>query len=312
MSSGCGSGQSTTAQTYPTKPITVIVPFGAGSSSEIMARVIGEEVAKVLGQPLVVEARPGANGAIGSGVVAKSAPDGYTLLFTASSTYALNPNLMKDIPYDQIKDFVPVAAIARNPWFLIVPAKSPFQTVADIVKFGQEHGDRLTAGYWQSYVLVMMTAFGKAAGIAIRPVPYKGAVEAQTDLVAERLHILFTDTTGAKPLVDAGTARVLAAVTAQRASAFPQTLTLSDLGYPVVISPTIFAVFAPANTPRPILDTLNAAFSKVVDDAQTVRDRMKTLGMEPVTMSVAEIDSFVKSELPRWAKMIADAGLQKE
>lgn len=300
-----------TSQPYPNRPLTFVVPFGAGGGTDVIARVMAEQLRDELGQSIVVEARPGANGAIGSGVVARAAPDGYTLLFTASSTYSLNPNLMKELPYDQTKDFVPVAAICRNPWFLLVPAGSPFQTVADVVKYGKENPDRLTAGYWQSFGLVTTSAFGKAAGIQLRHVPYKGAVEGQTDLVAERLNMIFTETNGAKPLVDAGSVRLLASTTAQRSMSFPNAPTLTELGYPVVTE-TMFAVFAPAATPMPVLERLNAAFDKVISSSAMVRDRMKTLGMEPTTMTLAEADAFVKSELPRWGRLIAEAGLQRD
>src|SRR5262249_4393575 len=125
------------AQNYPTKAISMIVPFGAGGGTDVVARTVSDELGKALGQSIIVEARPGANGAIGSGVVAKAPADGYTLLFSAQSTYSLNPNLMKELPYDQLNDFVPVATIGRSPWMLVVPAKSPHKTVGDLIKFAK-------------------------------------------------------------------------------------------------------------------------------------------------------------------------------
>ncbi len=185
--------QGALAQTYPTKAIQIVVPFGAGGGTDVNARTVSEVVSKDLGQQIVIESRPGANGAIGSGIVAKAAPDGYTLLFTAQSTYSLNPNLMKDLPYDQIKDFVPVAAISDSPWYLTVSADSPFKTVEDVIKFAKANPDQLTAGFWQSTVLVTTVAFSKTAGFQMRRVPYKGATEAYTDLAAGRLQIAFAD-----------------------------------------------------------------------------------------------------------------------
>lgn len=303
--------QQAAAQAYPTKGVTLVVPFGAGGGTDIITRVIAEDLGKELGQTITVDPRPGANGAIGSGVVAKAAPDGYTLLFTAQSTYSLNPNLMKELPYDQIKDFTPITTISRSPWMLVVPANSPFKTVEDVIKAAKEKPDTITTGFWQSSVLVTSTVFEQAAGIKLRKAPYKGAVEAQTDLLAERLNILFTDTAGARPHIEAGKMRVLATTTAQRSSLFPNIPTMTERGFPVVTD-SMLAVFAPANTPKPVIDKLNAAFGKVVNTSKAVRDRMGQLGMDPSPMSQPDTDKFVRTELTRWGDMITKAGLQKE
>lgn len=298
------------AQNYPTKPITFIVPFGAGGGTDVSARTVADVVSKELGQSIIVESRPGANGAIGSGIVAKAAPDGYTLLYTAQSTYSLNPNLMKDLPYDQLKDFIPVATISDSPWYLVVGADSPFKTVEDIVKFAKANPDKVTIGFWQSTVMVTGVAFGKVAGIQLRRVPYKGAVEAATDLAAGRLSMLFGDTS-VIPMIESKKLRILAVTTKKRSQLFPDVPTTTELGYPVVSS-SAAAVFAPAGTPRPIVDKLNAVLSKAVNSSQVVRDRMKSVGQDPLAMSVGEVDAFVKSELTRWGQMIADAGLEKQ
>ncbi len=176
----------------------MIVPYGAGGGTDVLARAVSEELSKALGQPVVVDARPGANGAIGAGVVAKAPADGYTLLFAGSSVFSLNPSLMKDLPYDQLNDFVPVANIGGSPYMLVVPADSPFKTVDDVIKAAKAEPGKLTYGHWQSFVLVTAEAFARATGIELRKVPYKGAVEAQNDFLGGRLNILFTDTLGAK------------------------------------------------------------------------------------------------------------------
>ncbi len=298
------------AQAYPARQITMIVPFGAGGGTDIIARGVSEELSKALKQPIVVEPRPGANGAIGSALVARAAPDGYTLLFTASSTYSLNPNLMKDPPFDQLKDLVPVASIGRSPWMLAVPAASEFKTVADVVAFGKANPGKLAFAFWQSSVLVTGETFGQLAGIQMRKVPYKGQVEATTDFLGGRLPILFTDTAGARPQVDAGTMRVLAVTTVKRSSSFPDVPTMREAGLDVVTD-SMLAVFAPAGTPRPVLDKLNAEISKIIETSEPVRARLRQLGLEPTTMTLAEADAFVRSELPRWAEMIRRAGLEK-
>jgi tripartite-type tricarboxylate transporter receptor subunit TctC len=296
---------------YPTKPIVMIVPFGAGGGTDIIARALSEELGPALGQPIVVEPRPGANGALGSAVVARAAPDGYTLLFTAQSTYSLNPNLMKEPLFDQLEDLVPVATIGRSPWFIAVPADSPFKSVADVVAYGKENPGKLVFPFWQSSVLVTGATFASLSGIETRRIPYKGQVEVMTDFLGGRLDVIVTDTAGSRAPVEAGTMRLLGSSTAERTAAYPDVPTLTEQGFPVVTD-SMLAVFAPAGTPQPILDRLNAAISKVVDTSEPVRARLRQLGLEPTSMSQAEVDAFVRSELPRWADLIKSAGLQKQ
>ena len=298
------------AQSYPSRPITFIVPFGAGGGTDIIARAVSEDLSRALKQPIVVEPRPGANGAIGSALVARAAPDGYTLLFTAQSTYSLNPNLMKEPPYDQLKDLVPVASIGRSPWMLAVPMASEFKTAADVVAYGKANPGKLSFAYWQSSVLVTGETFGQLSGIQMRKVPYKGQVEATTDFLGGRLPILFTDTAGARPQVDAGTMRVLAVTGAKRSSLFPDVPTMREAGLDIVTD-SMIAVFAPAGTPRPIQERLNSELSKIIETSEPVRNRIKSLGLDPTVMTLTEADAFVRSELPRWAEMIRRAGLEK-
>ena len=298
------------AQAYPGKPITLIVPFGAGGGTDVIARTVGEELSKAMKQPVVVEPRPGANGAIGSALVARAAPDGYTLLFTAQSTYSLNPNLMKDPPFDQLKDLVPVATLGRSPWMLAVPMASEFKTVADVVAYGKANPGKLAFPFWQSSVLVTGEIFGQIAGLQMRKVPYKGQVEATTDFLGGRVPIMFTDTAGARPQVEAGTMRVLALTTLKRSTLFPDSPTMREAGFDVVTD-SMMAVFAPAGTPRPVLERLNSEFTKLVESSEPVRNRLRQLGLDPTTMTLSEADAFVRSELPRWAEMIRRAGLEK-
>ena len=298
------------AQAYPSRPVTMIVPFGAGGGTDIIARGVSEELSKALKQPIVVEPRPGANGAIGSALAARAAPDGYTLLFTAQSTYSLNPNLMKDPPFDQLKDLVPVATIGRSPWMLAVPVASEFKSVADVVAYGKANPGKLTYPFWQSSVLVTGEMFGQLSGVQMRKVPYKGQVEATTDLLGGRLPIMFTDTAGARPQVEAGTMRVLAVTTVKRSGLFPDSPTMRESGLDIVTD-SMIAVFAPMGTPRPILERLNADISRIVETSEPVRNRLRQIGLDPISMSLAESDAFVRSELTRWADMIRRAGLEK-
>ena len=299
------------AQTYPAKPITFLIPFAAGGGTDVIARTLQEDIRAELGQPIIIDNRPGANGAIGSAAAARAEADGYTLMLTASSTFSLNPHLMKDIRYDQLNDFVPVAFVVRSPWMMVVNAQSGLKSLADVVKVAKESPGKLTVGYWQSNVLVTGEAFQRAAGVEMLKVPYKSVVEAVSDLLGSRIDILFVDIQAVRAYVDAGTLRYLAATTAKRVSVAPDVPTLSESGFPVVTDASVI-LFAPAKTPRPIIERLNAAMVKVVANSTVAREKLKDIGHEPTTMTLPEVDGFVRSELTRWGDMIKSFGLGKE
>lgn len=206
------------AQNYPQRPVTFIVPFGAGGGTDVIARTLQEDIRKKLGQPIVIENRPGANGAIGSAQAAKAQPDGHTLMLTASSTFSLNPNLVKNLSYDQLNDFVPVAFVLRAPWVMVVNEKSPYKSVADVVKTAKESPGKLTFGFWQSSVLVTGEMFQQAAGVKLLSVPYKSVVEPVTDLIGQRIDILFVDIQAVRAHIETGALRYLAR---PRPTAFP-------------------------------------------------------------------------------------------
>lgn len=298
------------SESYPQKPITFVVPFGAGGGTDVIGRMLQDELRKELGQQIVIDDRPGANGAIGSRYAAKAAPDGYTLLLTASSTFSLNPNIMKDPQYDQLNDFVPVGFIVRAPWMLVVNEKSGYKSVADLVKAAKDHPGKLTAGYWQSSVEVTTEVFQRAAGVKLLKVPYKSVVEAVTDLLANRTDMLFVDIQAVRAYIATGQLRYLAASTAKRVAVAPNVPTLVESGFPVVTDASV-ALFAPAKTPKPILERLNAAMIKVVSEPG-VRKKLMDLGHDPGTMTLPELDTFVRSELKKWHDMIQTAGIPKK
>src|SRR5262245_40062490 len=266
------------AQTYPAKPITVIIPFGAGGGTDVIARTLQDDIRQELGQPIIIDNRPGANGAIGSAFAARAAADGYTLMLTASSTFSLNPNLMKTIQYDQLNDFVPVAFVVRAPWLMVVHQKSGFKSVADVVKAAKDSPGKLTVGYWQSNVLITSEMFRRAAGIDVLKVPYKSVVEATSDLLAQRIDMLFVDIQAVRAHIDAGTLRFLAATTANRVSVAPNVPTLVESGYPSVVTDASVILFAPSRTPTAIIERLNAAMVKVVSSSPAAREKLMDNG----------------------------------
>ena len=300
------------AQVYPEKPITFINPFGAGGGSDAVARILLDDIRRELGQPIIIENRPGANGAIGSAAAARTVPDGYTLMLTATSTFSINPHLVRDLRYDQLNDFVPVAFIVRAPWMLVVNQSSGFKSVADVVKAAKESPGKLTVGYWQSNVMITSDVFARAAGVELLKVPYKSVVEATTDLLGQRLDMLFVDIQAVRAHIDAGKLRYLAATTAHRVSIVPDVPTLVESGYPSVVTDASVVLFAPSKTPRPIIERLNSAMVKVVENSTAAREKLKGIGHEPTTMTLPELDAYVRSELSRWGDMIRNAGLGKE
>jgi tripartite-type tricarboxylate transporter receptor subunit TctC len=298
------------AQTYPQKPITFVVPFGAGGGTDVIGRMLQDDLRKELGQPIVIEDRPGANGAIGSAYAARAVPDGYTLMLTASSTFSLNPNLMSNLQYDQLRDFVPVGFVVRAPWMMVVNEKSGYKSVADVVKAAKENPSKLTVGFWQSNVQVTAEVFQQAAGIQLLKVPYKSVVEAMSDLLGGRIDIMFVDIQAVRAYIENKQVRYLAATTPSRVAVAPDVPTLVESGFPVVTDASVI-LFAPAKTPQPILERLNAAMIKVVSDSGA-RERLMGIGHEPTTMTLPELDSFVRTELTKWRDMIASVGLAKQ
>ncbi len=266
------------SQNYPQKPITFIIPFAAGGGTDGVARTLQEDIRRELGQPIIIDNRPGANGTIGSNFAAKAVPDGYTLMLTASSTFSVNPHVMKNIQYDQLNDFVPVAFVVRAPWMMVVNEKSGFKSVADVVKAAKDRPGALTVGFWQSNVLITGELFQQAAGVELLKVPYKSVVEAVSDLLAQRIDIMFVDIQAIRAYVDAGTLRYLATTTANRVSVASDVPTLVESGYPSVVTDASVILFAPSKTPPAIVERLNAAMVKVVSSSTVAREKLMAIG----------------------------------
>jgi len=213
--------------------------------------------------------------------------------------------------YRQI-DFVPVGTLARSSYMLVVNTKSGFKSVADVVNAAKAEPGKLTYGFWTSNVLVSNEMFAQSAGIQLRKVLYKGSAEAVADLVGGRISLIFVDINAVGSFIDAGNLRFLAATGLKRTAVLPDVPTMIEEGYPQVVTDTTTVMFAPAGTPQPILERLNAALVKVIGTSMPLREKFVSIALDPTTMNLSEVEAFVRSELTRWEGMIKKAGLEKE
>ena len=291
---------------YPDRPIRFIVPFTAGSGTDIIARTVGEAMSRSLGQPIVVENHPGAGGTLGAALVAKGAPDGYTLLIH-SAGHVANAAIYPNLPYDTLRDFAGVTTLASLPNVLITsPAK--FKTVQELVDNARQHPGVLNYGSAGNGSATHMNAeiFRTSAGFDAQHVPYKGTPEAMTETATGRIDFFFAPLSSALPLIKAGRLRALAVGTLQRSPLLPDVPTTTESGY--AQSDYVFWVgmLAPAATPRPILERLNAEALKALASAE-IKEKLAVLGAEPMPMTPAAFDAFLRTETARMAKVVKAA-----
>ncbi len=299
---------SATAQGYPSKPIRIIVPFTAGSATDIMARTIGEKLTAEWGQPVIVENRPGAGGTIGAAQVAKAPPDGYTLLVVATG-HVVNPVLYDNIPYDTIGDFTGVIPLATLPSVLVVAAGSPIKSVADLIATAKAKPGQLnyaSAGIG-SATHVNSEKFRATTGINVVHIPFKGTPETIAETIAGRVDFMFTPILASLPSIKDGRMRALAVSTAKRSPILNDIPTVGEAGVRGFEFNFWVGLLAPVQTPRLIVAQLNQAVGKIMQ-LPDVRERMTRLGAEPMVMSPAEFDAYLRSEYATLGKIMRDAG----
>lgn len=299
------------AEPYPSKPIKMIVAFNAGGATDIIARIVGQKLSESLGQSVVVDNRPGATGIIGSEMVAKSAPDGYTLLMVTAGTHAINSSLFKDLPYDPVKDFVHINFTATAPNVLIVNNSVPVNNVKALIKLAKEKPGQLTFGSAGSGSTLHLSGelFKSMASVDITHVPYKGSAPAMTDLLGERLTMMFDSISSAVPRIKAGKVRPLAVTSGKRSAAMPDVPTIAEAGVPDYEATAWFGVVAAANTPKEIVAKLNAEINKALTSAD-VKEKLFSLGTEPVGGTPEQFTAHVKSEVAKWRKVVKDSGVK--
>lgn len=299
------------AQAWPAKPITYVVPFTPGGTTDVIGRTISNSLAHVLGQPVVVDNKPGAAGALAARLVAKANPDGYTLLGGTISTHAINAGLYKNLGYDPLKDFEPVTLVGFIPNALYVNAQLPVRTVQELIallKKDPAHRTFASPGPGSSTHLAG-ELFADLIGVPLTHVPYKGQPQALQDVAAGQVAFLFDQLTAGMALARAGKLRLLAVTTPKRVAAAPDTPTMDEAGVKGFEMVAWQAVYAPKATPKPIVDRLNKEIVAIVRSPE-VRERMAATGIEVVGSSPEDLTKFMQKEIPRWAELIRKSGAQ--
>ena len=299
------------AETYPSKPITIVVPFGPGSATDTITRVVAQHLTAGLNQSIVVETRPGANGAIAAAYVARAAPDGYTLFMSTNSPHSAAPTLNKSIAYDPIKDFAPITRVGSYTLMLVVNPAVPAKSVAELIAYGKANPGKLSFASGNSSGVVAGETLKSWAGIDMVHVPYRSVPPALNDVRGGRVSMMFSDLTTGLPHVRANALRALAVTRLQRSTLFPELPTLDEAGVKGFDMDSWAAMFAPAETPHEIVTQLNAELRKIIDNPET-KARLGMVGFEAFSSTPEELGEFVKVQLAKWTKMIKDAGIEPE
>ena len=295
------------AQAWPSKPITLVVPFPAGGTTDVLARSLAEKLQQALGQTVIVENKPGAGATLGADFVAKSKPDGHVLLVGAVH-HTIASSVYKKLPYDFQKDFAPITTIALVPNVLVVSASNPAKTVAELVVQAKAQPGKLTFGSNGNGTAqhLIGTQFENATGTELTHIPYKGSGPLVTDLIGGQITMSFDTITPVLPHIKAGKLRPLAVTTAKRASALPEVPTLAEAGVKGIDTGTWFGLLAPAATPKDVVSRLNAEAVKVIQSPD-FKKRMDEIGAEPIGNSGEQMTAQIKADTDKFAKLVKDA-----
>ncbi|CAM4310780.1 Tripartite tricarboxylate transporter family receptor [Bordetella tumbae] len=296
---------------YPEKPLKLIVGFPAGGASDVAARAVAEKMSRLLGQPIVVENKAGAASNIASDFVAKSTPDGYTVLFGTISL-AVNPSLYRSLSYDPLKDLMAVSQVASTPFMLVTNTSTPYRSVGDLVAAAKEAGDKplqfASAGNGSGAHL-FTELFAEQAGIKLQHVPYRGAAPAMADVLGGHVPITFDNMVTTLPLIKSGQLRALAISTKTRSSAVPDVPTLAESGVPNYDATAWFGLFVSAGTPTDVVAKLSDAARQAAQDPD-VKAKLDSLGCVAIGSTPGEFDAFFKSEVDKWAQVVKRANVQ--
>jgi tripartite-type tricarboxylate transporter receptor subunit TctC len=301
------------AQSYPSKPIRIIAQFTPGTSTDILARLVGQKLTEAWGQQVVVDNRPGAGGIVGTELGAKAAADGYTLTMGVSSAFGINPTLYSRLPYDAIRDFAPITNIALTPQTLVASPVFAAKSVKELVavakaKPGQINFASLGSG---STSHLTMEMFKSAAGIALNHVPYKGSPQAHAELLGGNIPLMFDAIPAVLPHVKAGRLRGLGIATLARSQFLPELPTIAESGYPGFEAVGWIGIVAPAKTPDAVLDKLNREIVRILQ-APDVKERLAQLAFTPVGNTRKDYAAFIKAEIAKWGKAVHDSGAKAD
>ncbi|MBS0335220.1 MAG: tripartite tricarboxylate transporter substrate binding protein [Proteobacteria bacterium] len=302
---------SASAQAWPSGPVRMLIPFAAGSATDVYARLVGKHLSDAFGQQFVVEPKPGANGSIAAQQVAKSKPDGLTLFFTTNTTHAANPSLMKHMTYDPVKDFEPVTKIGGIAFFVAVSSASPYKTVADIIEAAKASPGKVAYGSGNSVGIVGGATLQKMTGTQMTHVPYKSTPQAMVDMLGGNIAFVLVDLSVSRPHVQSGRAKLLAVATLNRSPLAPEIPSMDELGYKGFDIPAWFGLFAPAGTPKDTIARLNAEMVKIMARPD-VKQTLASMGIDAYSSTPEELGDYVKSEIQKWARLVKDAGIQPE
>jgi tripartite-type tricarboxylate transporter receptor subunit TctC len=293
-------------EAYPTKPIRMVMCCVGAIDS--VARVVAEVMAQDLGQPVVVDARPGAAGGIGADIVAKSKGDGYTIFVGTNATHAANQSLYKNLPYDYIRDFAPIGGVAQGQVVLLVNPASTIKTVADLTAQAQAAPGKLSYGWASTSTRVAMELYSQLAQVKFTDVPYKTNPQATTDLMGGQFDVLFADLNTSAPLVKAGRLRALAVSGDKRALVLPDVPTMKEAGVPGYTLTWWVGVWAPAGTPQPAIERLNQSLTRAINSPRAA-EYFRNSGSEPMPMSADNLAKFQVSENAKWKQIVTKAGI---
>lgn len=308
-----GSAAAWAQDKWPSKPISYIVPFPAGGTTDILGRLIGQKLGAALGTTIVIENKGGAGGSVGSEVAARAPADGYTMLGGTISSHAINVSLYPKLGYDPIKSFSPVVLIGSNPVVLIVKADSPYKTLQDVLAAAKAKPKTISSASAGNGTSQHMTLelLGFKSGTQFVHVPYKGSGPAIQDVIGGQVDMMFDTTVVAGPHIQSGKVRAIAVSSAKRLESLPNVPTIAESGVPGFEVVSWQGIFVPAGVPKPIIDRLHTEIMKILQTPE-MQDRLKGLGMQPSSMTPDQVAAFQKAEVEKWAQVIKAAGIKLE
>ncbi|MEC4722054.1 tripartite tricarboxylate transporter substrate binding protein [Noviherbaspirillum sp. CPCC 100848] len=300
------------AQNFPNKPMKIVVTFTPGGAPDILGRLLADRMSAAWGQPVVVENKPGAGGNIGADAVAKSAPDGYTLLVGTVGTHAINGALYEKMPYDMVKDFSPISLLATTPNMLVVPNSSPAKNLQEFIALGKKEGKMTFASSGSgTSIHVSGELFKTQTGIDMQHIPYKGRASAIPDLLGGRVTMMFDNMPSSLPLVREGKLRALGVTSAKRSAAAPEIPTIAEQGLPGFEAVSWFALYTSPGVPKPIVDKLQAEVAKILKSPDASK-KLLDIGLDPVGSTAEELAAYQRSEIAKWSKVVKDSGAKAE